>query len=114
MKARLFTFGAPAVDENGVQYFSEEGCAQGDPLGPFLWSVGYHHALLEQQAKHPGTLILAYLDDTYHIDEPLAALAALRDAGRITEELSQALNLSTALDPRAAADLSSEAAATAA
>ena len=29
-------------------------------------------------------------------------------------ELSQALNLSTALDPRAAADLSSEAAATAA
>ena len=67
----LFTFGSLATDRDDRVYYSEEGCAQGDPLGPFLWAIGYHEALLRQQAAHPDTLIYAYLDDTYACDEHL-------------------------------------------
>ena len=49
--------------------FSLEGCTQGDPWGPFLWSVGYHDALLRLQTEFPSTQLLAYLDDTYYLDE---------------------------------------------
>ena len=63
-----------AVDEVGEYYFSAEGCTQGDSLGPFLFAIGYHYALLETQAAHPDTVIVAYLDDTYYLQEPTAAL----------------------------------------
>ena len=59
-----------AVDAVGDVYFSSEGCTQGDPLGPFLFAIGYHWQLLEVQAMHPGTTILCYLDDTYYVDVP--------------------------------------------
>ena len=48
-------------DAEGEVYFSSEGCTQGDPLGPFLFAVGYHWQLLEVQAMHPGATILCYL-----------------------------------------------------
>ena len=38
---------------------SAEGCAQGDPLGPFLFAIGYHWTLLEMQVRNPSALILA-------------------------------------------------------
>ncbi|EOD10515.1 hypothetical protein EMIHUDRAFT_215784 [Emiliania huxleyi CCMP1516] len=31
----------------------------GDPLGPLLWSFGYHQALLEMQARSPDSICLA-------------------------------------------------------
>ena len=68
-------------------YYSEEGCAQGDPLGPFLWAIGYHEALLRQQAAHPDTLIYAYLDDTYACDEPLQAVACMDTGAAVTLEM---------------------------
>ena len=68
----LFTFGSLATDCDGRVYYSEEGCAQGDPLGPFLWAIGYHEALLRQQTAHPDTLIY----DTYACDEPLQAVGS--------------------------------------
>ena len=67
-----------------VPFFSTEGCQQGDPLGPFLWAVGYHESLLRTQARHPSSLIVAYLDDTYSCDEPLEALACMRTNAAIT------------------------------
>ena len=75
-----------AVDENGDMYYSAEGCAQGDALGPFLWSIGYHWALLRMQAAHPTSLIMAYLDDNYAFDEPLEAYACMLTGSRVTEE----------------------------
>ena len=36
-----------------------EGCAQGGPLGPFLFAIGYHWTLLEMQVRNPSALILA-------------------------------------------------------
>ena len=83
-RGHLFTFGAFATDRDGNGYFSEEGCAQGDPFGPFLWSIGYHWALLQQQAAHPDTLIYAYLDDTYALDEPAAAVACMDTGAAVT------------------------------
>ena len=74
----------PAVDEEGECYGSREGCTQGDPLGPVLWSLAYHVALLEIQASHPDTLILAYLDDTYYLNKPAEALAAMRTGDTVT------------------------------
>ena len=35
-RGRLYTFGKPATGPDDEAYYSEEGCAQGDPLGPFL------------------------------------------------------------------------------
>ena len=37
----LFTFGSLATDRDDRVYYSEEGCAQGDPLGPFLWAIDW-------------------------------------------------------------------------
>ena len=77
---------ALATDADGKVYYSEEGCAQGDPLGPFLWSIGYHYwSLLQQQAAHPDTLLYAYLDDTYCLDAPAAAVACMDTGARVTE-----------------------------
>ena len=66
-----------ATDEDGLPYFSTEGCTQGDPMGPFWFAVGYHEALLRTQAAHPGTTITCYLDDTYYTDEPREGYAAM-------------------------------------
>jgi hypothetical protein len=71
---------------NGDIYYSAEGCAQGDALGPFLWSIGYHWALLRMQAAHPTSLIMAYLDDNYTFDEPLEAYACMLTGSQVTEE----------------------------
>ena len=46
--------------------------------GPFFFAIGYHLALLETQAAHPDVAIWAYLDDTYYLQEPESALAAMR------------------------------------
>ena len=70
--------GAGRAGEEEVLFFSAEGCTQGDPLGPFYWAIGYHVSLLEIQARHPGTTLVAYLDDTYYLDEPAEALQAMR------------------------------------
>ena len=48
-----------ACDSSGEVYASREGCQQGDPLGPLLWSFGYHQALLEMQARSPDSICLA-------------------------------------------------------
>ena len=65
------------MDENGAPYSSAEGCTQGDPLGPFWFAIGYHTTLLEIQARFPEMTITCYLDDTYYIQEPRMAHAAL-------------------------------------
>ena len=54
---RLFLFNAEARCSSGDTFMSTEGCAQGDPLGPFLFAVGYHWTLLEMQVRNPSALI---------------------------------------------------------
>ena len=84
---KLFSVGKAgrqlATDEDGLPYFSTEGCTQGDPLGPFYWAVGYHFTLLEVQARHPDVTMLAFLDDTYYLQEPLKASRGWRPCGRV-------------------------------
>ena len=41
-------------------------------------------ALLETQAAHPDATILAYLDDTYYLQMPAAALACMRSGTAAT------------------------------
>ena len=93
-RRRLFVNSQLAVDEDGNLFFSEEGCAQGDPLGPFLWSVGYHQVLLETQARNPTALIVAYLDDTYQADVPKKALECMLTG---TEQSEAVCNVSSNL-----------------
>jgi tRNA threonylcarbamoyladenosine modification (KEOPS) complex Pcc1 subunit len=76
-----------ARDGAGTQYRAEEGATQGDPWGPFLWSVGYHEALPETQARHPDVTILEYLDDTYYLQVAAAAVAAMRAGTECTLRL---------------------------
>ena len=48
-----------------------EGGEQGDPLMPFLFSIGIHDALAEtKDALEDGEELLAFLDDVYAISEP--------------------------------------------
>ena len=47
-------------------------------------NAGYHMALLETQAAHPDATILAYLDDTYYLQMPAAALACMRSGTAAT------------------------------
>ena len=43
-----------------------EGCEQGDPLSPALFSLGLHDALHQAQSELPdGDFLVAYLDDVY-------------------------------------------------
>jgi len=65
-RRRLFLFNDEARDSSGDIFDSAEGCAQGDPLGPFLFAIGYHWTLLEMQVRHPSTLICA----AYCADSP--------------------------------------------
>ena len=58
-RRHLFLFNDEARDGSGDIFDSAEGCAQGDPLGPFLFAIGYHWTLLEMQVRHPSTLICA-------------------------------------------------------
>ena len=51
---RLFLFNEEARDGDGNVFMSSEGCAQGDPLGPFLFAIGYHWTLLEMQVRNPS------------------------------------------------------------
>ena len=85
----LFLHGEAATDgqTEPEQYYSYTGCQQGDSLAPLLWCVGYHETLLATQARHPTTLIIAYLDDTGDLDEPAEALAAMRTGERLSSEL---------------------------
>ena len=53
---RLFLFNEEARDGDGNVFMSAEGCAQGDPLGPFLFAIGYHWTLLEMQVRNPSAL----------------------------------------------------------
>ena len=77
----------PTVDGQGEHYYSREGCTQGDPLGPILWSLAYHQALLEIQAQCPDTLIVAYLDDTYYLQTPAEALRSMRVGDVVTTDV---------------------------
>ena len=42
---------------------STRGVQQGDPLGPFLFSVGIQRVIRQLQVKHQGYLQIWYLDD---------------------------------------------------
>ena len=73
-----------ATDADGEAYWSAEGCTQGDALGPFFFAVGYHTSLLRVQAVHPDAGVVCYLDDTYYLQEPVEALAALRTGEEVS------------------------------
>ena len=51
--------------ENGLPFtiMSLEGIQQGDPAGPFLFSLGLRPTLLNIQSQQPEGLVAAYLDD---------------------------------------------------
>ena len=56
-------------------------------MGPFYFAIGYHLALLETQASHPDVTIIAYLDDSYYISDPAAALAAMRTGDEVSTRM---------------------------
>ena len=67
------------VDDVVHRFLSEEGTQQGDPLGPFYHAVAAHPTWCIVQIRHPGVVILAYLDDVHILSPPVLAAAAYTD-----------------------------------
>jgi len=66
-------------DDGGVEVLSSvSGVRQGDPLGPVLFALGIHPALLEVDRlfRCQGVIILAYADDIHLVGPPDATYAA--------------------------------------
>ena len=65
------------LQQNGpVILSSQEGIHQGDPLGPVLFSIAVHQALLDLQTDNPGVQVLAYLDDVFLVGPSSSVLSA--------------------------------------
>jgi hypothetical protein len=74
--ADLLSYGAGQT----LRLKSTSGSRQGDPLGPFLFSVAIQPALLKVQAsfRQHGVVVLAYMDDIYVLGPAVKALDAFR------------------------------------
>jgi len=77
---KLFFRGADGVT---VTLASVSGVQQGDPLGPFLYALGIHPALVTLAERYRGRVwVLAYLDDIHLVGpgrEVARAFCALRE-----------------------------------
>ena len=67
---------APSDADSHPRVRSTEGVRQGDALGPALFAIAYHPALVQVQAEFPDCAVLEYLDDTYLLGPPARAWAA--------------------------------------
>ena len=83
--------------DNVTRLKSASGARQGDPLGPFLFSLAIHPVLQDVQKRFEshGVKVLAYIDDIYILGPATKALEAFRalKAGLAT------LNLEASTDP---------------
>ena len=75
-------FGALRFLRNGVfdAIDSAEGTQQGDPLGPFFFSLAIQPVLHRLAAQHPAVASVAYIDDVHivgHLHEVVAAVGTL-------------------------------------
>ena len=57
---------------------SVSGPQQGDPFGPFLFSLAIHDVITAIRAAHPRVVLLAYLDDIFLLGDASDVAAAFR------------------------------------
>jgi hypothetical protein len=69
--------------DSPMEYFSCDGCRQGDPHGPWLFALGIHATLLKVQEAYPGCHVFCYLDDAYIVGPPERAYEALKMLQRL-------------------------------
>ncbi len=66
-KASAWAYNKPSVlvTPTGATLASAEGARQGDPFGPFLFSLAFRPTLEHLQRQLPDATFIAYLDDVY-------------------------------------------------
>jgi hypothetical protein len=57
---------------------SVSGPQQGDPFGPFLFSLAIHDVIIDISRRFPRVKLLAYLDDIFLLGEATDVAAAFR------------------------------------
>jgi hypothetical protein len=86
----------PGADPDDPPLLSTEGSRQGDPFGPFLFSIAYR-SIVEKLQRELGDdfLVVAYLDDTYVLstrdEDPLPTISKFfeRDDCKLELNLSK-------------------------
>lgn len=92
-KAAAWAYNSPSllVTDQGAILASTQGVRQGDPLGPFLFSLAFRPTLERLIQQLPNAILVAYLDDLYILNKD--STSALEIAIEVFQGSPLTLNL---------------------